>query len=64
MAGAVVVWVELVGVLAVVLGGAAAAGVVAGSVTVAAFGALCVPADSLVPPQPASPMAPSSIAAA
>ncbi len=42
----------------------AAAGVVAGSVTVAALGVLCVPADSLVPPQPGSPVAPSSTAAA
>lgn len=64
VAGAVVVWVEVVGALAVVLGVPAGAGVVAGSVTVAAFGVLCVPADSLAPPQPASPATPSSATAA
>ena len=63
MAGVVVVAVE-VGVLAVVVGVAAAAGVVAGSAVVAALGVLGVPADSLVPPQPASATAASSIAAA
>ncbi len=66
VAGAVVVGVgvDAVGVLGVVLGADAAAGVVDASVVVAALGVLCVPADSLAPPQPASPMAPISIAAA